>query len=253
MHARYISRVKPGRACRPTTRSRRAGSIGYLVRGTLPHIFPWRFPWPDWVAGASDTARRSWPHGCWRSRSSPGSACAAGTSFNSNNSLPGTDSQAAATLLTQNFPAASGEGDQVVIQAEHGATIKSAPVQSAMTWRWPRSPRCRASKRRTARTPVTGRRRSAGTARWPSPRDWDKAATQVTKPTPRTSSARRNPPDGPDVHISLSGQSIADLGTPEHRVSVVVGLLAALVIMLIVFGGALLSSLCPWWRRSWRW
>ena len=42
-----------------------------------------------------------------------GVSVAAGSSFNSNNSLPGTDSQAAATLLTQNFPAASGEGDQV--------------------------------------------------------------------------------------------------------------------------------------------
>ena len=62
-----------------------------------------------------------------------GVSVAAGSSFNSNLSLPGTDSQAAATLLTQNFPAASGEGDQVVIQAAHGATIKSAPVQSAVT------------------------------------------------------------------------------------------------------------------------
>ena len=62
-----------------------------------------------------------------------GVSVAAGSSFNTNLSLPGTDSQAAATLLTQNFPAASGEGDQVVIQAAHGATIKSAPVQSAVT------------------------------------------------------------------------------------------------------------------------
>ena len=62
-----------------------------------------------------------------------GVSVAAGSSFNSNLSLPGTDSQAAATLLTQNFPAASGEGDQVVIQAAHGTTIKSTPVQSAVT------------------------------------------------------------------------------------------------------------------------
>ena len=60
-----------------------------------------------------------------------GVSVAAGTSFNTNFSLPGTDSQAAATLLTTNFPAASGEGDQVVIQATHGATIQSAPVRAA--------------------------------------------------------------------------------------------------------------------------
>ena len=52
-----------------------------------------------------------------------GVSVAVGSSFNSNLSLPGSDSQAAVTLLTQNFPAASGEGDQIVIQAAHGTTI----------------------------------------------------------------------------------------------------------------------------------
>ena len=58
---------------------------------------------------------------------------AAGSDFGSSFSLPSTDSQAAVTLLTQNFPAASGEGDQIVIQATHGATIRSAPVRTAVT------------------------------------------------------------------------------------------------------------------------
>ena len=54
---------------------------------------------------------------------------ALGSEFSSDFSLPGTDSQAAVTLLAKNFPAASGEGDQVVIQATHGATIRSASVR----------------------------------------------------------------------------------------------------------------------------
>src|SRR5277367_2915463 len=62
-----------------------------------------------------------------------GAGKAAGSDFGGSFALPDTDSQAAVTLLTQNFPAASGEGDQVVIQATHGTTIKSAPVQSAVT------------------------------------------------------------------------------------------------------------------------
>ena len=57
----------------------------------------------------------------------------AGTAFTTNLALPGTDSQAAATLLAANFPAAAGEGDQVVIQAANGATIRSAPVRTAVT------------------------------------------------------------------------------------------------------------------------
>jgi len=62
-----------------------------------------------------------------------GAGKVAGSDFGGSFSLPNTDSQAAVTLLTQNFPSASGEGDQVVIQATHGATITSAPVRAAVS------------------------------------------------------------------------------------------------------------------------
>jgi RND superfamily putative drug exporter len=62
-----------------------------------------------------------------------GASAAAGTSFTTDLSLPGTDSQAAAALLAANFPAAAGEGDQVVIEATHGTDVRSAPVRSAVT------------------------------------------------------------------------------------------------------------------------
>src|ERR1700722_2081460 len=57
---------------------------------------------------------------------------ALGSKFNSNFSLANTDSQAAVTLLKTNFPTASGEGDQIVIQATHGATVRSAAVESTV-------------------------------------------------------------------------------------------------------------------------
>src|ERR1700684_299317 len=60
-----------------------------------------------------------------------GLSSSSGSKFNSNFNLPGTDSQAAVSLLSKNFPAASGEGDQVVFQATHGAGIRSAPVRAA--------------------------------------------------------------------------------------------------------------------------
>ncbi len=58
---------------------------------------------------------------------------AMGSDFNSNFSLPGTDSQAAVNLLSKNFPAASGEGDQIVVQASHGTTVRSSSVKTAVT------------------------------------------------------------------------------------------------------------------------
>ena len=175
-----------------------------------------------------------------------GVSVAAGSSFNSDNSLPGTDSQAAATLLTQNFPAASGEGDQVVIQAEHGATIKSAPVQSAVT----------SALAKVAKVPgiesVVSPYASNGAAQ--ISRDgtiafarvtWNKPSTQVTTADAGRLIAAAESANGPDVRISLGGQSIETSERPSIGISVVVAVAAALVILLIVFGGALLSSLLP--------
>jgi RND superfamily putative drug exporter len=146
----------------------------------------------------------------------------------------------------QNFPAASGEGDQVVIQATHGATIQSARVQSAVT---------------TALAKVA---KVAGIANVASPyakngaaqisRDgtiafarvtWDKPATQVTAADARKLTSAAEPAAGPDVHISLGGQSIENSERPSIGISVAVAVAAALVILLIVFGGAVLSALLP--------
>jgi putative drug exporter of the RND superfamily len=175
-----------------------------------------------------------------------GISISAGSSFTSNLSLPGTDSQAAATLLKQNFPAASGEGDQVVIQATHGATIQSVPVQSAVT----------AALARVAKVP--------GVASVASPyakdgaaqisRDgtvafarvsWDKPSAQVTTADAAKLIRSAESADAPDVRVSLGGQSIENSERPSIGISVVVAVAAALVILMIVFGGAILSSLLP--------
>ena len=175
-----------------------------------------------------------------------GLSVAVGSNFNSNLSLPGTDSQAAVALLTQNFPAVSGEGDQVVIQATHGATVRSAPVRSAVT----------AALAKVAKVPgvesVASPYAKNGAAQ--ISRDgtiafarvtWDKPSTQVTTADAGKLTGAAESADGPDVHISLGGQSIANSERPSIGISVVVAIAAALVILLIVFGGALLSSLMP--------
>src|ERR1700727_3153825 len=62
-----------------------------------------------------------------------GRSSSSGSKFNPNFNLPRTDSQTAVNLLTKSFPAASGEGDQVVLQATHGSTIRSPSVKAAAT------------------------------------------------------------------------------------------------------------------------
>ena len=57
----------------------------------------------------------------------------AGSRFNSNFNLPHTDSQNAISLLEHNFPAASGEGDEVVFQTSGDSTIHSDSVRQTIT------------------------------------------------------------------------------------------------------------------------
>jgi putative drug exporter of the RND superfamily len=169
-----------------------------------------------------------------------------GSKFNSNFNLPNTDSQAAVTLLTKNFPAASGEGDQVVFQATHGATIRSASARVAAT----------AALAKVARVPgvetVVSPYSAAGAAQ--ISRDgtvafarvtWDKVTSKVTSADAVRLTKAAESADGPSLHVSLGGQAISNQEGSGAGLSVGVGVIAALIILLVVFGGALFASLMP--------
>jgi RND superfamily putative drug exporter len=175
-----------------------------------------------------------------------GAGTAAGTSFNTNLSLPNTDSQAAATLLATNFPAVSGESDQVVIQATHGTAIRSAPVRAAVT----------AALARAAAVPgvesVASPYGPAGAAQISRSGTvafarvtWDRPLAQVTTADARSLISAAESADRADVHISLGGPAISNSERAGLGRSLGVGIAAALAVLLIVFGGALLASLLP--------
>src|SRR3984957_4502522 len=169
-----------------------------------------------------------------------------GSKFNSNFNLPGTDSQAAVSLLSNNFPTASGEGDQVVFQSTHGATIRSASVKAAAT----------AALAKVAKVPgvvsVVSPYSRAGAAQ--ISRDgtvafarvtWNKVAAKVTDANALNLVHAAESGDGPSLHVSLGGDAISNEEGAGPGLSVAVGVVAALLILLIVFGGALFASLMP--------
>jgi RND superfamily putative drug exporter len=169
-----------------------------------------------------------------------------GSAFGGSFSLPNTDSQAAVNLLTQNFPSASGEGDQVVIQATHGATIHSAMVRAAVSDALAKvaavpgvesvaSPYAKAGAAQVSRD---------GTVAF-AVVTWDKQDAQVTTADAQSLIKAAESADGPAVHISLSGQAITNSERPSPGFTVGVGVLAALAILLVVFGGAVLAALLP--------
>ena len=140
-----------------------------------------------------------------------GAGVAAGSSFNTNLSLPNTDSQDAVTLLATNFPAASGEGDQVVIQATHGSTIRSAPVRAAVTVALAKvaaipgvesvaSPYARDGAAQVSRSGTIAFARVA----------WDKQTAQITAADVKSLTTAAETAAGANVRISLSGPSITN-------------------------------------------
>jgi RND superfamily putative drug exporter len=175
-----------------------------------------------------------------------GVSAAAGTNFNTNLALPNTDSQAAATLLATNFPAASGEGDQVVIQTGNGAAIRSAAVRSAVT----------AALIRAAAVPgvesVASPYGPGEAAQISRPGTiafarvtWVKASDQITSADAKKLISAAESADGPDVHVSLGGSAITNSERAGLGRSIGVGVVAALAVLVVVFGGALLASLLP--------
>ncbi|WP_329459078.1 MMPL family transporter [Streptomyces sp. NBC_01497] len=169
-----------------------------------------------------------------------------GSRYNESVSLPGTDSQAAVDLLTHNFPSASGEADQVVIEALGGARIRSSSVRDPVT----------AALRKVARvhnvetvvSPYSVRGASQisqdGTVAFATV-TWSTVSADVTQTDALHLIDAAKSADGPDVRISLGGRAITTEESAGPGVSVAVGVVAALVILLIVFGGALFASLMP--------
>jgi putative drug exporter of the RND superfamily len=171
---------------------------------------------------------------------------AVGSSFNSNFSPPNSDSQNAVTLLTKNFPSASGESDQIVIQAAGGTTVESPAVKAAVI----------AALAKVAEVPgiesVTSPFSKEGAAQISPDRTvafanvtWKMKSVDVTSTDAKNLIKAAESADGPDVHISLGGQAISNSETPSISFSIIVGIAAALIILLIVFGGALFSSVMP--------
>ncbi|HEY3867659.1 MAG TPA: MMPL family transporter [Actinocrinis sp.] len=175
-----------------------------------------------------------------------GAARAAGSDYDSSLSLPGTDSQAAVTLLTQDFPAAAGESDSIVVATSGGASVLDPGVRKSVT----------AAFGKVAALPhiasVTSPYTAAGAGQ--ISRDgtvafarvtWDLQPADITTADVQTLIQTAETAGRADVHVSLGGASITASERAKPGPSVAVGVVAALAVLLIVFGGALLPAVLP--------
>jgi RND superfamily putative drug exporter len=175
-----------------------------------------------------------------------GVARAAGGAFNSDLGLPGTDSQAAVSLLTQHYPAAAGETDQVVIQAAGAATVQSPQVRGPVTKALARVSALSGIASVASPYAAAGAAQVSGDGTVAFARvTWDRQPDQINAADAGALIAAARSADGPGVHVSLGGASITNSERAKPGPSVAVGVVAALVILLLVFGGAVLAALTP--------
>jgi RND superfamily putative drug exporter len=161
---------------------------------------------------------------------------AVGAKYSTNFSLPGTDSQHAYDLLARDFPTQSGDSDQIVLHARAG-TLADPAVRArvqpmlAQVAKLPHvagvaSPYAHGG---AAAISKDGRIGFATVA-------FDKRANLLpTAAVQRVVDVARAAAS-PALQVELGGQAIQQLQKPKFGAATMIGLLAAIVVLLITFG-----------------
>jgi RND superfamily putative drug exporter len=172
-----------------------------------------------------------------------GLSSALGTKYSNNFSLGGTDSQRATDLLKRDFPAQAGDQDTIVLHARHGsvtdpsvrarvqpvlAKIERLPHVTGVTSPFERGGEDAISRdHRIAFATVTFDKRA---------NDLDKADTKRVISAAETARS-------PALQVELGGQAIQQAQEVSLGFVTVVGLAAAIIVLLITFGSALAMGL----------
>jgi RND superfamily putative drug exporter len=173
-----------------------------------------------------------------------GGVKAAGTAYSIKFTLPNTDSTRAITILQADFPAASGEADQIVLQARSGtlrtpATAAAAKAMLAKVATLPHvvdvvSPYSAANKAQVSKN---------GTIAFATV-NWDEQGQDLPTATVRrvidTAQAARSD----TLQVELGGQAIENAEPQKQSDSTALGVVAALIVLTFLFG-AIFAAIIP--------
>ena len=173
---------------------------------------------------------------------SMGISKAVGSRYGNNFSLPGTDAQRAADLLSSRFPAQSGDSDQIVLHAP-GGTLSSPAVQARverMLARVARLPHVSSvTSPYAAGTRAISRDGTIGFATVA----FDQRANVLPAAATRRVIAVATAARSAGLQVELGGQAIEQAQRVSIGYTALVGLGAAIVILLISFGSMLAMGL----------
>jgi putative drug exporter of the RND superfamily len=172
-----------------------------------------------------------------------GASSAVGTNYSNSFSLKGTDSQRAVDLLTRDFPAQSGDSDQIVLHARSGSVTEAAvkariaPVLTQIA----RLPHVSGvvSPYSTAGAHAVSQDGQIAFATV----NFDQRANVLPPAAVERVISLADSARSPQLEIQLGGQAIEQVEKPSLGIATAVGLIAAMIVLLITFGSALAMGL----------
>jgi RND superfamily putative drug exporter len=169
---------------------------------------------------------------------------AAGISYATKYSLPNSPSAQAVAILQQDFPAASGDADQIVIEAKTGS-VTSAPVRSeaeAMFAKVRRLPRVVSVTSPYGPYGISQVSRDGKIAF--ATVDFDAQAQDLPGGAVNAVIRTAQAAQGPNLKVELAGQAIESAQPQKSSNSTVLGVILALIVLGLAFG-ALFAAITP--------
>ncbi|HEV2257497.1 MAG TPA: MMPL family transporter [Streptosporangiaceae bacterium] len=167
-----------------------------------------------------------------------------GANYAENDSLPGTDSAQALSVLQANYPAQAGDSDQIVVQARQG-TLRSPAAETAVTSMLTRVAKLPYVRSVTSPYGPGGQISKDGTIGLATV-TLTAQANSVPNPAVQTLISTAQSADRPLLNVQLGGAAIENVAVPSGDfTSVMLGIVLALIILFIAFRRSVLAALLP--------
>src|SRR5580700_6567581 len=169
---------------------------------------------------------------------------AVGSVYNQSNSVAGTDSAKALSVLQTNYPAQAGDSDQIVVQARQG-TLRSPAAETAVTSMLARVAKLPYVRSVSSPYGPGGQISKDGTIGLATV-NLTAQANSVPNSAVQTLISTAQSADRPPLNVQLGGAAIENVAVPSGDfTSVILGIVLALIVLFVVFRRSVLAALLP--------
>ncbi|MGH3283348.1 MAG: MMPL family transporter, partial [Streptosporangiaceae bacterium] len=168
----------------------------------------------------------------------------AGSAYTQNESLPGTDSTQALSVLQANYPAQAGDSDQIVVQARQG-TLRAPAAEAAVASMLARIARLPQVSSVTSPYGPGGRISRDGTIGLATV-NLDEQASDIPNSAVQTIISTAQSADSPQLNVQLGGAAIENVAVSGgDYTSVILGIVLALIVLFIAFRRSVFAAVLP--------